>query len=117
VPDTPQWRQLADQLTAAIHAGTHPAGTALPSIAELERQGWGRSVIQDARDELVRQGLIELRPGSGAWVLPTPLPPGTPEDWLAWRARLDADVQALRDQVAQLERRLDGQASEGPGEG
>ncbi|MDF1598918.1 GntR family transcriptional regulator [Mesorhizobium sp. YIM 152430] len=65
----PTYRRLADALAAAIRNGDHPSGTALPTERNLASQlGLARVTVRSAYAELARLGLIEIRPGSGAYV-------------------------------------------------
>ncbi|MPZ62910.1 MAG: GntR family transcriptional regulator [Propionibacteriales bacterium] len=53
------YEQVAEQLAAEIEAGTWRAGTALPTIPELEhRFGVSRITIRGGIDELEKQGLV-----------------------------------------------------------
>jgi GntR family transcriptional regulator len=55
----PAYTQIAQQLAAEIHDGTHAAGSALPTIPELqERFGVSRITIRGALGELAKQGLV-----------------------------------------------------------
>jgi DNA-binding transcriptional MocR family regulator len=61
--------QLVERFTAAIDAGTLPAGARLPSVRELARE---RSVslftAAEALSRLTAEGLVEARAGSGYYV-------------------------------------------------
>ncbi|HYJ68955.1 MAG TPA: GntR family transcriptional regulator [Nocardioidaceae bacterium] len=62
----PAYTQIARQLGAEIHDGTHAAGTALPTIPELmERFGVSRITIRGALGELANQGLVYTGYGEG----------------------------------------------------
>jgi GntR family transcriptional regulator len=55
----PAYTQIAQQLAAEIHDGTYAAGTALPTIPELqERFGVSRITVRGALGELANQGLV-----------------------------------------------------------
>lgn len=65
----PLYRQVADTLRAEIEAHTS-AGAAIASEAELERRfGVSRITVRRAVDELVHQGLLVRRQGSGTFVV------------------------------------------------
>jgi DNA-binding FadR family transcriptional regulator len=94
------YRQIADQLTAAIAAGAYPVGSRLPSERELaERLGVGRPSVREALIALEVEGLVEVRAGSGVWVraqpagerAPRPVPPG-PFDVIRARRLLEGEV-------------------------
>lgn len=55
----PAYSDIARQLAAEIHDETFPAGTALPTIPELqERFGVSRITVRGALAELAKQGLV-----------------------------------------------------------
>jgi DNA-binding GntR family transcriptional regulator len=65
---TAAYRQLANQLAAAIRRGTLD-GAQLPSTRMLARTlGISRNTVLAAYDELAARGLIETRRGSGTRV-------------------------------------------------
>lgn len=65
----PTFRQLADQLKAAITSGELAKGDFLPSIHELmTATGLAQSTVQKARDVLRAEGLVETSPGRGVFV-------------------------------------------------
>jgi DNA-binding GntR family transcriptional regulator len=67
----PTYRQLADQLRAAIESGEIAPGDFLPSIHELmTKTGLAQATVQKARDVLRAEGLVETSPGRGMYVLP-----------------------------------------------
>ena len=69
----PKYRQIADDLRAQIIDGTLAPGDHIPSTDQLRRQyGVTVSVASQARQVLVSEGLVEGRPGSGAYVLERP---------------------------------------------
>jgi DNA-binding transcriptional regulator YhcF (GntR family) len=65
----PLHRQLAAQLGAALREGRCGAGDRLPGGRVLaERLGIDRGTVLSAYRRLAREGLVQLRPGSGAYV-------------------------------------------------
>ncbi len=75
----PLYRQIHERLREAILAGTLPESTRLPPERTMAQQlNVNRSTIVHAYRELVNEGLIEQRVGSGSRVVPR-LRPGQPE--------------------------------------
>ena len=75
----PLYRQIYEHLREAILAGTLPESTRLPPERSLAEQlGVNRSTVVHAYRELVADGLIEQRVGSGSRVVPQ-LRGGQPE--------------------------------------
>lgn len=75
----PLYRQIYEALREAILAGTLPESTRLPPERNLaERLDVNRSTVVHAYRELVADGLIEQKVGSGSRVVPT-LRAGQPE--------------------------------------
>src|SRR6202042_3123678 len=75
----PMYRQIYEHLREAILAGTLPESTRLPPERSMaEKLGVNRSTVVHAYGELVRDGLIDQRVGSGSRVLPQ-LRGGQPE--------------------------------------
>lgn len=71
---TPAYLQLKEQLSLAIDDGTMPAGSALPSERGLaDSLGLSRMTVRRAFEQLVSEGLIEQRQGSGTYVRGRPL--------------------------------------------
>ncbi|MBO6639149.1 MAG: GntR family transcriptional regulator [Roseitalea sp.] len=65
----PRYRQLADLLRGRIDAGDLKAGDRLPSETELSvAHGVSRGTVVRAVAELVSQGLVNRRQGSGSYV-------------------------------------------------
>jgi DNA-binding GntR family transcriptional regulator len=66
-------------LTADIAAGRYPVGSRLPPERELARLfGTSRPTVREALSGLETAGLVEVRRGSGAYVL-TQAPPVGPD--------------------------------------
>jgi DNA-binding FadR family transcriptional regulator len=70
------YRQIADQLRAAIQAGEWQAGERLPAERDLARQlGVSRPSVREALIALEVEGFVEVRTGSGVYVLQSPARP------------------------------------------
>jgi GntR family transcriptional regulator len=68
-PGESPYRQIVYAATKAIVAGELPAGAAFPSVRELSQSlKINPNTAQKAVTELVRDGLIEVRPGIGTVV-------------------------------------------------
>ncbi len=66
------YRQIADQLGALIAAGEFPPGSRLPPERELaEKLGVSRASVREAVICLELSGAVEVRIGTGIFVLPT----------------------------------------------
>ena len=71
-PDSPLWRQIADQIAAEITAGLRP-GDRLPTEAQFAaRFGVNRHTVRHALSALVDAGAIHTRRGAGAFVAAQP---------------------------------------------
>jgi GntR family transcriptional repressor for pyruvate dehydrogenase complex len=67
------YRDLARILVADLIAGKYPIGTRLPAERELAAQyNVSRPTVREAIIALEVQGLVEVRIGSGAWVMRLP---------------------------------------------
>ena len=65
------YRQIADQLRTLISDGEYPVGSRLPPERDLSAQlGVSRPSVREALIALEVEGLIEVRMGSGIYVLP-----------------------------------------------
>ena len=65
------YRQIADQLAQLIAGGAYPVATRLPSERELASQfAVSRPSVREALIALEVEGLVEVRGGSGVFVLP-----------------------------------------------
>jgi DNA-binding GntR family transcriptional regulator len=96
----PRYRQLTDQLRAAIVSGEYPVGSLLPTELEISRNfGVSRHTVRDALRILSTAGLIERRRRVGTIVTKTSEPeefvqplPGLDEVLLYGRdIKLDVD--------------------------
>lgn len=68
---TPLYRQMYDQLRAAILSGKISPGTRLPSTRTLANElGISRNTVTTAFSQLVAEGYIECRVGSGSYTAP-----------------------------------------------
>jgi DNA-binding FadR family transcriptional regulator len=64
------YRQIADQLRTLIAKGEFPAGARLPAERDLARQlGVSRPSVREALIALEVEGWVEVRTGSGVYVL------------------------------------------------
>lgn len=62
--------QVADKLAGAIARGDYPVGTRLPSERHLAEQlSVGRPTLREALLVLQREGLVDIRTGSGVYVI------------------------------------------------
>jgi len=79
------YRQIADQLRALIADGEFIAGARLPSERDLARQfGVSRPSVREALIALEVAGWIEVRIGSGVYVLDRPARVTNPVDVREW---------------------------------
>ena len=64
------FQQVAEQLGELIRAGEYPQGQRLPAERDLARQlGVSRPTVREAMIALVLAGLVEVRTGSGIYVV------------------------------------------------
>jgi DNA-binding FadR family transcriptional regulator len=74
------YRQIADQIRTLIRAGEFSAGARLPPERDLARQlGVSRPSVREALIALEVEGLVEVRIGSGIYVLDAMRNGGHPE--------------------------------------
>ncbi len=67
------YRQIADQLRTAIQAGEWRVGARIPAERDLARQlGVSRPSVREALIALEVEGFVEVRTGSGVYVLQGP---------------------------------------------
>src|SRR6266851_1013547 len=70
---------LEAALRDAVRAGRLGAGTRLPSSRDLAADlGIARNTVADAYGQLVAEGWLEARTGSGTWVTARPAPAAQP---------------------------------------
>jgi GntR family transcriptional regulator, transcriptional repressor for pyruvate dehydrogenase complex len=64
------YRQIADQLRGLVQTGEYPVGTRLPPERDLATQlGVSRPTVREAVIALEVEGLVEVRMGSGIYVM------------------------------------------------
>jgi DNA-binding transcriptional regulator YhcF (GntR family) len=98
--------QVAQQLTAQIHAGRLEAGEKLPTEARLVEQFQvSRTVLREAVSRLKSLGLVDSRQGSGVYVSASP--PYAP---LNFDARHSESREAVV-QMAEVRRALEAEAA------
>lgn len=91
--DVGLWRSIAAALRKGISDGRYPVGSRLPSIRRAREEfDAAAGTVQTALDQLVTEGLVEKRHGSGHWVIRR-----EPAADLAQR------VASLEERVARLE--------------
>src|ERR1700756_2816229 len=123
------YRQIADQIAALIEKGEYGAGQRLPPERDLAKQlGVSRPSVREALIALEVEGYVEVRVGSGVYVLgPSPAgrPATLPADsgpfelirarWLiegecaalAAKAATKAHVRAMEEALEQMEAERD----------
>jgi DNA-binding transcriptional regulator YhcF (GntR family)/8-oxo-dGTP pyrophosphatase MutT (NUDIX family) len=101
----PKYRQIADDLRAAIASGTYAPGSQLPTKDALKAQyGAALGTIDRAIEVLRREGLAETAHGAGTFVTEPPVRHDPEHDALS--ARLDA-AEARIDELAERVRGLE----------
>jgi DNA-binding FadR family transcriptional regulator len=102
----PASRRVADLLRTAIDQGKYSPGDRLPSYRDLVNDyGIAMGTAREVMRLLERDGLVEVRHGSGAFVCePTDLPPDDPRRVM--RAEM-AEVTAIRGKIQRLTAGLD----------
>src|SRR5579863_4268282 len=81
--EVPIYRQLATQVQLAILSGDLKPGERLPSTRELARRfSIHPNTVSAGYRQLVRDGWVEYRHGSGVYVKDNAVPPTTPEQIL-----------------------------------
>ena len=118
------YRQIADQIRSLIRSGEFPAGSRLPPERDLAKQlGVSRPSVREALIALEVEGLVEVRIGSGIYVLavngrqsetpPQGDEPAGPFELLRARYVIEAECAALaaksakRPQLQAIEAALD----------
>ncbi len=101
------YRQIADQLRAAIQAGEWQVGERLPAERDLAKQlGVSRPSVREALIALEVEGFVEVRTGSGVYVLQGPARSATgsiqppPTEWgplelIRARRVLEGEIAAI----------------------
>jgi DNA-binding FadR family transcriptional regulator len=122
------YRQIADQIRGLIKSGEFPAGSRLPPERDLARQlGVSRPSVREALIALEVEGMVEVRIGSGIYVLAAGnIEPGAgltaeagPFELLRARYVIESEcaalaaksakkgqVQAMEDALGEMEREL-----------
>lgn len=100
--DHPPRRQLADALRAQIADGAYPPGSKLPSYRQLrDSHRVALNTAQAAIRMLATEGLVEIRPASGAYVRSAP--DGTEPTLRAELADLQAVLRRSKQDLAAAE--------------
>ena len=69
----PLYRQIIETITNWVKSGELPPGASLPSVRQLARDlGVGIKTVRQAYDELVANGVLDTRQGSGTFVSDRP---------------------------------------------
>ena len=69
----PSYRQLADQLRAAVESGEIAPGEPLPSITRIRQEtGLAVGTIRHAVDVLTEEGIVYTVPGRGTFAAARP---------------------------------------------
>lgn len=122
------YRQIADQLRGLIERGEYAVGTRLPPERELAQQlGVSRPSVREALIALEVEGLVEVRMGSGVYVLTSDAPrqrhvsAEAPLETIRARELIEsglaahaaqhmkkAQIAGLRNAVALMQRELEG---------
>lgn len=102
----PLFRQIVDQISRVVREGTLPEGSRLPSERELgDKLRLARGTIKKAYEELVREGILEVRRGQGTFVRGTPKPAETSrkEQALHQIERLLDELERMRFSAREIE--------------
>jgi GntR family transcriptional regulator len=95
----PLYLQLMQQVRFAIETGVLADGDLMPGIRTLaEELVVSHNTVAKAYTELAREGLLDLRHGSGAYVCAKPRMQSRAELVRVAQERVRALVQALRDE-------------------
>ena len=90
-PGEPPWREVYFAATRAILAGDIPAASAFPCVRELSQAfRLNTNTTHKVVSELVRDGLLRMKPGVGTVVTEAPRAPAAVRQRL-----LDEDVERL----------------------
>ncbi|WP_320670093.1 FadR/GntR family transcriptional regulator [Patulibacter defluvii] len=96
IPRRPLVEQVRERLLEHIASGTYPVGSKLPAEPELQEIfGVGRSTVREAVRILGHEGLLEVRPGNGTFVLER-TPPAEPLVKRLQRARVQEVYEVRR---------------------
>lgn len=87
----PVWRQIADQIRAALVSGRIRPGSRLATVRELAIDlGVNHNTVAEAYRQLAAEGFLQLERGVGALVLDreAPRPPAAEQERFARRLKL-----------------------------
>lgn len=97
MPPRPLYHRVADDLRAALDAGTYPEGSLLPGRHELCREHkCSLSTLNHALEVLVAEGRLDRARGRGAMVLGRPVASERWDRAMALVAELRAELDELR---------------------
>ncbi len=127
MPDQRLYHKVANQILELIDSGVFPLGSRLPGERDLaEKFGVSRVSIREAEIALQAQGRLEIKVGSGAYVLDGGgmlgygMPKVGPFELTEARALFEAESAALAapiissDALAELEDLIDAMLGKGP---
>jgi len=107
----PVWRQIADQIRAALVSRRIRPGARLATVRELAVDlGVNHNTVAEAYRQLAGEGFLQLERGVGAVVLDreSPRPPAAEQERFARRLRLlIAEARAAGVSVATLRRTIE----------
>jgi DNA-binding transcriptional regulator YhcF (GntR family) len=107
----PVWRQIADQVRAALVAGRIKPGARLATVRELAVDlGVNHNTVAEAYRKLAAEGFLQLERGVGAVVLDreAPRPPAAEQERFVRRLKLlIAEARAAGVPVASLRRTIE----------
>lgn len=93
---TPISRQIAEQIRAQCLAGLLKSGNCLPSVRQLARElVVNVNTVVRVYERLAAEGLVEMRHGKGAFVLPQAVESGTSPELLQQREQFSREFQAV----------------------
>jgi DNA-binding FadR family transcriptional regulator len=97
--------EIAARLREDIAAGVYPVGSKLPSYRQIGAD-WGAATntVGEAVRVLAREGLVTIRPQSGAVVNDPSARPAAPEDQLR---ETRAELLGVRDELRAVRRTVD----------
>ncbi|MGZ6143004.1 MAG: GntR family transcriptional regulator [Myxococcales bacterium] len=108
--DTPVWRQIADQVRAALVSGRVKAGSRLATVRELALDlGINHNTVAEAYRQLAAEGFLQLERGVGALVVAREAPkaaPGEPDRFARKLRSLVAEARAAGVPAASLQAAL-----------
>ena len=115
IPTTARYLEIADELRQAIVDGILRPGSKLRSAAQLaEEYGVVPATARQATDILLREGLLDSRPGAGLFVRLEPEVIRMVRSWYQnpgtgspWRAAMAVGLSGLRHCRFVLDRRTD----------